>query len=223
MNKINSNVRAVIFDFDDTLVDTTAFFLAQLKHAMTKSSIEYTSDFEESALTVWRKNPPFEDIFTILFKERADELLSVYREDAKDTPYNAREEMFEFVKNLKKSETLLYILSNRTNLLEYRLDQAGYDSKDFKIFETPKESKKPKPGAYTETLQEIEELGINAEEILIIGNHPDDYSALPLEYKQQFIAVPRDEQQIALFKDIPEYKGQLIEKEATIAERIKLS
>ena len=69
-------------------------------------------------------------------------------------------------------------------MLAERLVQAGFDSNDFKIYEAVE--KKPSQLAYSEVLKDIQEQGIELEEVKIYGNHSDDFEALPTELRDNF-------------------------------------
>lgn len=193
--------KAVIFDFDDTLVDTEAFFLSHLTKTLIKTyGEEYDKTFIDSAKEAWAQNLSFEDIFKTIFKEDGEKVLETYREDALETKYTPRTGMLEYVNQLKNENTLLYILSNRTRLLDVRLDQAGFNSKDFQIYEAV--DKKPSPLAYAQVLEDIEEKEIEQDEVLIYGNHIDDYRALPKEWEHNFIALPINQDMCDRFKGL---------------------
>jgi phosphoglycolate phosphatase-like HAD superfamily hydrolase len=181
-------IRAVIFDFDDTLVNTTAFFFEHLQKTLTKLyGKEYDQKLIEKAKTLWKKNLDFEDIFKQTFSDDWEKVLSTYREDAMETKYTPKDGMVEYVAKLRADGIRLFILSNRTNMLEERLEQAGFNPKDFNIYQAVE--KKPSQLAYSEVLAKLEKGKILIEKVLIYGNHEDDFEALPNKWKDQFIYV----------------------------------
>ncbi len=204
------NLKAVIFDFDDTLVDTEAFFLRHLIKTLTETyGPDYDKNLIESAKEAWAKNLGFEDIFQATFGQEWEKILENYRADALETKYTPRAEMLEYVTQLKNEGVKLYILSNRTRMLDVRLIQAGFDPNDFQIYEAV--NKKPNPLAYSEVLKDIEDQNIEKEEVLIYGNHIDDYNALPDEWKHSFRALPKSQDMFDEFRKL--YEEEKVEKE----------
>ena len=202
-------LRAVIFDFDDTLVNTQGFFCHQLhKTLLWMYGDDYDRKFMQTAKALYIENNPFIEIFSQTFGEDSEIILKSYREASLDEEYQARAGMLDFVKKLRDRNVILLILSNRTRLINHRLKQAGYDPDQFMIY--PAENKKPHPLAYAEVITDLVNLGISAEETLIIGNHPDDYHALPDYYKTNstFIALPTSDQSKEAFLQITGETGQ---------------
>ena len=187
---MEENIKAVIFDFDDTPVDPSTFFARHIQQ-----KIEHLfppnkqKDLIEKALQLRDSNIGFEDIFLKAFEEKGPLVLEKYREDAMDTPYTPRDGMAQLVEMLLEKGTKLYILSNRTNKLAQRLEQAGFTKEDFEIYEAVE--KKPNQLAYSEVFEDLKKQGIEKEEVVIYGNHISDYLALPDKWRDRFIATPR--------------------------------
>lgn len=204
-------LKAILFDFDDTLVDTLGFF----RHHLHKTLIEifgpdYDNKYMVTAEELYNNNLPFDEIFFQTFGEDTEKFLQRYREISLNRKYQARAGMLNFVKALADQSVFLMILSNRTRLIKYRLTQAGYDPNQFRIFHA--EKKKPHPLAYVEVIDNLKYLGISAKETIIIGNHPDDYDALPDDYKTEsiFIALPTNDQTKEAFLKMAENNHQSI-------------
>ncbi len=215
----NSRIKAAIFDFDDTLVDTQGFFFHHLHMTLVSMyGIDYHSAWMATAKKCYYENLPFEAIFNETFGESSVDIISKYRQVTADAIIEARRGMLAFVKDLAGQDLRLSILSNRTRMLTHRLKQAGYELDWFEIYQAKKW--KPHFSAYDEVLQDLENEGIAAAEILIIGNHPDDYSALPEKYKMAstFIAFPIDEKAKHAFLTIIEKENQNIEIYEDITE-----
>lgn len=189
----NPIMKAAIFDFDDTLVDTEDFFFNQLHNTLEKVyGKDYDRKYLEKAKAFYHNNDPFEKIFEETFGENHIEIINKYREKAQYAAYKARPGMLAYVKTLADQNIKLFILSNRTIMIKHRLIQAGYDPGMFIIYEA--EKKKPHHLAYYKVIKLLKNEGITEETTIFIGNHPDDYNALPDNYKNKstFIAVPKN-------------------------------
>ncbi|KUK77357.1 MAG: hypothetical protein XD93_0385 [candidate division WS6 bacterium 34_10] len=206
-------IKAVVFDFDDTLVDTKGFVIEHMVRTMKEVDGEMDEERIEMLKDVLYENLHFEEIFQRLFSENWELYLSKYRETAPKTSYKPMSGMLEFINELKEKGVKLYILSNRTRMLEDRMAQAGYVPTDFKIYSALDGHRKPDQLAYTPVLEEIERDKIERSEVLVIGNHPDDYLALPDEWKERFRAIPDSEIQRERFVGLTELSENEIYKE----------
>ena len=195
-------IKAVVFDFDDTLVKTTDFVnkhLIRVIERYPKKQQLKTDErkiWEEKIRKLTDKNIGFTEIFDTLFdKEEAENFLADYRKDAQEYNYEPIEGALEFVEDFKKRNAKLYILSNRTNILPFRATQAGFNPYDFEIYSAPEGHSKPDPISYSPILEQIENEGLKNEEVLFIGNHIDDYKGLPDEWRKRFRAIPDNKDQ----------------------------
>ncbi len=179
-------IKGVITDFDNTIVETKIFVVNHIRNTCQKLHIELPSP--ERILKILKTNPRFEDIFSQLFTEKATEVLAAYRETAMDTPYTSLEGAFGFIRKIREGKGEIIIVSNRTNKLAERLIQAGFNQQDFLAIVQPK-NLKPDQKAYDEALQLLKERGVNPENVLIIGDSPDDFLACPDKLKGQFYGL----------------------------------
>ena len=180
-------VTGIITDFDNTLVQTQKFVKDHLYHTCTRLKISAPKN--SVIYAVLKKNLPFEEIFSKLFgKDLGEKVLAAYREDAMNTPYTATSGAHELISTAKQKEIPVIIVSNRTNMLAERLQQAGFNPKDFVNFIAPA-IKKPNIGAYTEALAELATHKAQPKTTLIIGDSLDDFLALPENLKDNFLAV----------------------------------
>lgn len=199
---MNNDIKAVIFDFDDTLVDTEGFFVEHLTKTVQRiDNLDYNVDsLLDDIERTWQKNLGFEDIFKDIFKDNWELVLEKYREDALNTEYKPKLGMHEYVDALKEQGIQLYILSNRTRMLDLRLEQAGFNPEDFQAYAAVE--RKPSQLAYSEVIKDIQDNNIEIDEVLIFGNHPDDYNGLPDEWKSRFIALPNNEKNHKVFLEL---------------------
>jgi FMN phosphatase YigB (HAD superfamily) len=213
-------IKAVVFDFDDTLVDTKGFVIEHMARTIEEVDGEVDEMQIEMLKDVLYENLHFEEIFQRLFSENWELYLSKYRETAPMTSYKPMPGMLELVEELKEKDVKLYILSNRTRMLEDRMAQAGFVPSDFKIYSALEGHRKPDQLAYTPVLEELDRDKIEKNEVLVIGNHPDDYLALPDEWKERFRAIPDSEIQRERFVGLTELPEEEIYKEVS---HIKIS
>lgn len=170
--------KAAIVDFDNTLVLTEKFILEHIRRTCVSIGIAIPSD--ESIRAIIKANPPFEKIFDTLFAEKGVDVLVEYRKTAKNFHFEPSEGGKEFIKNAFESGVKIIIVTNRLNLLEERLVQAGYDLTWFEAKLTPPLGiKKPDKNSYNEAFERLYLLGINPEQCVVMGDHPDDFIACP--------------------------------------------
>jgi len=178
--------KGLITDFDNTLVKTRNFILRHLLHTCARLNIKAPS--EENIVGILKRNPPFEEIFTSLFREEGQSVLAAYREDAMETPYEAIDGALELVDTLQQRDTTIVIVSNRTNKLAERLEQAKFNPNHFSAIIQPAEPK-PSQNAYKEALEFLAEKGVARSNVYVLGDSIDDYQACPEDIRANFYAV----------------------------------
>lgn len=169
------NIRAVIWDFDNTLVNQRDAFERTLRSACKNIDVVYSQEQVEEAQ---KTNLVFEGLFKRLFPElgEADRVLNEYRRIACQTEYQACAYGPETAALLQRRHVTQLVLTNRANLIEVRLKQAGYALEAFERIISPAE-KKPKPESYDEVLHLLADKGIAKETVISLGDHTDDYYA----------------------------------------------
>ena len=118
-----------------------------------------------------------------MFGEKAEMILAAYRENAMETPYRETLGGNEFVQTLSGQGVPMVIVSNRVNKLEDRLVQAGYNPKSF-LSIIKAEPAKPDQHAYDSAIALL-----FGKQVMIMGDHMDDYLACPDDLRSNFIAV----------------------------------
>ncbi|MFH1333260.1 MAG: HAD-IA family hydrolase [archaeon] len=179
IHKMNSKIKAIVYDFDNTLVATNEYVLQHLIETSNRVlGAEQTQTLARTSYVkeIQSKNLPFEEIFTTIFgEETGSKVLAEYRATAKDKPFFATNGGISLVNHFKTKGVYQGILTNRTNMLPERLAQAEYPALDFLLTPSSKEHRKPSPRAFDAVLEELAQKGISKEEVLSIGDHTDDY------------------------------------------------
>jgi HAD superfamily hydrolase (TIGR01549 family) len=218
-------IKAIIFDFDGTLVKTKDFVKRHILQIITTQrevAKDEESNLENKLDEILNRNTPFGKIFEEIFSEEWEEYLEKYRATAMETKYKPREDMIGFVEELKEKGIKFYILSNRSNKLKERLEQAGYNEADFEIYSAPDGHRKPDKESYQEVLRAVEKDDFRIKEVLVLGDHIHDYLGLPDEWKDRFRALPDNELQKDAFEGLVEFpKKYICENVAQLRDSIK--
>ncbi|HAT04074.1 MAG TPA: hypothetical protein DCS29_04915 [Candidatus Magasanikbacteria bacterium] len=182
-NHILKDIKAIIFDVDNTLIATDLFVRENIAKTVDRLKGIVTPPSEAEVRLIQAKNPPFEDIFKELFKDELngrqtwEVVLENYRTHAAEISYTATQGALEAIFWCKQQGFVIGLVTNRTKMLPERLAQAGFSTADFAFICTPPtpELTKPHPRAFEVALQELAEVGIRAEQTIMVGDHPDDY------------------------------------------------
>ena len=170
--------KAVIFDFDDTLVESRAQKWAQHKHVAKKFyNIDLT---DETLLKHWGKSL---DVLISEVYEHSDTLENMYRAVTStryDFPKKAYTESVSVIKNLLNRNIKVGVLSSVTKkyLLE-DLVSFGFPVDEFFVVQSATETSvhKPNPEVFTPLLEKLNEAGIKKEEIIYVGDSLLDLQA----------------------------------------------
>ncbi len=179
-------IKAVIFDVDNTLLATDDFVVKNIEKTvdrLNQGGFSVPQHEKDVVYKVQAKNLAFEDIFKELFPGRDNEMelwevvLENYREYAKNEKYSATAGALNAVKTLKDLGIVVGLVTNRVKMLPERLEQAGFDTTDFAFMCIPPspEYKKPHPRAFEEAIVQLRAMGIEPEQTVMFGDHPDDY------------------------------------------------
>jgi FMN phosphatase YigB (HAD superfamily) len=173
---MDNEIRMVVYDVDNTLVQTNGFIESTLRRVLPEFGLVLPRDRMYDTL---KRNLAFEKIFDELFGTQGPEILVAYRKIASDLPYSSTEGAISFVEALYARGVSQVILTNRLNLLDKRLSQAGFDPGIFvaKIAPTETGIKKPDPRVYEQINTLAEKERIPKSKIVSIGDHVDDYLA----------------------------------------------
>jgi len=181
--------KAVIFDFDDTLVKSRLAKWAQHKHVAKKF---YNIDVkEEDLLKHWGK--PFNILVGELYKH-SDTLENMYKAvlSTKDHfPKKVYKESVNVIKQLLNKNIKVGVVSATTKeFLIEDLTKFGFPIGDFSIIQGADETliHKPLPGVFLPMLSKLEKEGIRKNDIVYVGDSLDDLRA-STEAGIDFIAV----------------------------------
>ncbi len=192
-------IKAVIFDVDNTLLATDKFVLDGIKKTIKRLNDAGTMvalPTDETIFTVQAKNLPFEDIFKELFVGEAngralwEVVLENYRAHAPSEKYEATSGAVEAVQKLLGAGLVVGLVTNRVKMLVERLEQAGFDPKVFAFMCIPPapEFAKPHPRSLDEAINHLAAKSIHAEQTVIFGDHSDDYFSA-FYRRRNFVAV----------------------------------
>jgi adenylosuccinate synthase len=226
-----SEIKAIIYDMDNTLVDTNGFVLDHLRRTAMKVCQEtpFMIPTDEEIKFVQKRNLAFEDIFVSLFPDpggylRDEPLSSViltrYREDAQEIPYVSTLGGIEIVNEMSFLGIVQGIVTNRVKMARHRLDQAGYGEFAFIVQPEEKEHRKPSPLCLNPALDYLQEKGISTKEIISVGDHPDDYLAAQ-GAGVKFIAVLTGESRKEDFVELGLDESMVVNNLGELKEKIK--
>lgn len=186
---LKQNYKAIIYDLDDTLIASHQFVLDLLRKTAQEvnQEIYFPLPSEAEIIRALKKNVSFEEIFNLLFpnpasysreKSLADLILARYREKAQNKSFWSTEGSIDLTSFFRQQGLVQGIITNRERMTWERLRQAGYGD-DFSFLFTPQaqEERKPHPHSFLNALTFLAEKGIQKEEVLSVGDHPDDYLA----------------------------------------------
>lgn len=170
-------VDAIIYDFDNTLVQSEDFFRTRFWKILRKLGLcGLTTEAQLEALHA--DNGPFEDKFTKLVGKHASEVFAAYTEGAEEDLYLPVGGGPEVYCSFQEQGIYQGVLTNRSRLVDHRAQQAGYPAFSFVFTPPSKELRKPNPASYDPVLQHLlQERGFVLENILSVGDHIDDYLA----------------------------------------------
>jgi adenylosuccinate synthase len=186
--EVINKVKAVIYDMDNTLVDTDGFVMNHLRRTAqaVNQDVYFPVPNDEEIRRVQKMNLPFEEIFMELFPDPENYLseeplwqiiLAKYRETAKDIPYLETFNGTSLVEELSGEGIFQGIVTNRVLMAHHRLDQAGYPEFEFICQPESKEERKPSPLSLEPALRTLFAKDIQKSEMVYVGDHPDDYLA----------------------------------------------
>ncbi len=170
-------IKAILFDFDDTLIRTLETKIHALKHVGKKY---YNMDIhDEDVKKHWGK--PFEVFMDALYKnvEELEKIIEKYTTERVNFPTPAYEGTIEALKKLSNKYLLGIITSHSKRYIKKDLEYAGIPANIFFTIQTEEESPchKPDPKVFDLVVEKLMKKGVKKPEILYIGDSLLDYYA----------------------------------------------
>jgi phosphoglycolate phosphatase len=170
-------IKAIIFDFDDTLVQTKTIRYKAIKHAGKKFYDIEISNADIDAQ--WGK--PFEDFLYQVFKRVADypTLFKNYKSILDAYPNEAYPNTERVLEALSKEYELGVISSSHKELILSGMKNVGFKPEMFRFIQSADETAvhKPNPEVFAPSVNAFSTDGINKTEILYVGDTLDDFNS----------------------------------------------
>ncbi|MFH1790050.1 MAG: lyase family protein [bacterium] len=179
---LTKDVKAVLFDLDNTLLASNEFVLRNINNAINRLKSE-NSDIpqpkDDQIIRVLANNLLFEGIFQNLFQDKWELVIANYREFAPYENYGATDGAVHAISKLSELGIVIVAMTNRIKMIENRLKQAGFDPNEFFCICTPPSSEfaKPHPRSLDDALSKLASISIYPNQIISFGDHTDDYYA----------------------------------------------
>lgn len=169
------SVKVVIFDCDNTLINTNKFVRKCIK--LTCSALDH--QYEKTlVIEKQNKNLPFQNLIFEIFQGKGELAFTTYRSiaDRPDLSYTECSGAGDVVSFFREKNITQMILTNRANKISQRLREAKIDDATFKKIITPQETK-PSVQAYDEVKLILDEDQLDKSSVISIGDHLHDYES----------------------------------------------
>jgi len=171
------NIKAIIFDIDDTLVQTIQCKWLALKATAKKY---YNLKITDTQLKkFW--GTPFQAMLTGVFSNVDDfEIIKKrYIEISRNFPMRPHRGAVAAIKSLKKHYLIAALTSSSRSVILKDLEDSKYNLKDFYFIQTSEDTPYHKPDSevFIPTLVKLKKLKINPENIIYVGDAIRDYEA----------------------------------------------
>lgn len=170
-------IKAIIFDLDDTLIQTSKAKFGAIKHAgKTFYNLEISDQEIKSHL-----GKPFEQFMKDLFKgiDETEQIISNYYSIRSDFPTPSYPGTHETLLNLKNKFLLGIVTAATRHMAIEDLGIAKLDHLIFDYIQTSEETThhKPDPKVFLPIVTKFQERGISKNELLYVGDSLSDYYA----------------------------------------------
>lgn len=168
-------INTVLFDLDGTLVNTNDLILASFKHTLKNYTPELAETFDLTPYIGY----PLIDIFKIIDKERANDMLQMYRKhnaENHDLLIKEYDGVYEAVKALKERGVRLGIVTNKIHDMAVRGLKVTRLHQFFDVVIGFDDVHHSKPHAEP-IMKALENLNSTPESALMVGDSPFDVQA----------------------------------------------
>lgn len=170
-------LKAVIFDFDDTLIHTYENGITNMRIVADNLGLPLPSEsiLREHWGSSWEQlnHELWPEVNPDAISEKYSSLASSLK------PFPPVNGVHEILDILSKKFVLGMVTGRDKRLFEQRLVGAGIDFSKFSFLLTQDDIQKPKsdPGYFAPVMKELEKLGITKDEILFVGDSVHDFEA----------------------------------------------
>ena len=216
-------IKAIIFDLDDTLIQTSRAKYSAIKHA---GKTFYDLEINDHEIkSHWGK--PFELFMKDLFGgiDETEKIISNYYSIRNDFPTPSYPGTHETLVNLKNKFLLGIVTAATRHMAIEDLGIAKLDHKIFDYIQTSEDTDfhKPDPKVFSPIVAKFQDIGIANNELLYVGDSLNDYHAAA-GAQIRFVALADrttpssdfDKNNIKSVKEIQELAKLIIDENATI-------
>ncbi len=216
-------IKAIIFDLDDTLIQTSKAKYSAIKHA---AKTFYDLEINDQEIkSHWGK--PFELFMKDLFGgiDETEKIISNYYSIRNDFPTPSYPGTHEALAKLKNSFQLGIVTAATRHMTIEDLGIAKLDHTIFDYIQTSEDtnSHKPDPKVFLPIVAKFQDRGIANTELLYVGDSLNDYyAASGAQIKFVGIAdrtTPRDDfhiNKVKVIKEIEELESFVLDEDVTI-------
>lgn len=196
------SLKALILDYDDTLVRTREIRYSTLKRV---ASRHYGFEMTDSDIDkAWGK--PGEEFMRILYGAHTDNLAGlweVYHEECKLDPNEAHPGALEFVQSFAARMPVGILTSSSGRRVVPEMAQIGFASQLFFRVQTADDTSvhKPNPAVFDPAVSFLRERGITADEIVYVGDSRQDHTAA-VGAGLRFVGMSHNEESRDLFQSL---------------------
>ncbi len=172
-----SNIRAIIFDFDDTLVKTRESKWDALKST---GKTFYDLELTDNEIKEHWGKPYLEMLYGVMQKSDTPEnIRKNYESITNDYPMQAAPYVLETINNLLKYYKIGVLTASGRKLTVSDLNKLNFPTNKFFYIQTAEDTDvhKPNPLVFLPILKKLDLLGIKKEHVLYIGDSIKDYHA----------------------------------------------
>ena len=170
-------IKAIIFDYDETLVQTLASRIrAYIELAKEKYNFVLTEEKIRKAFGL-----PYEDFIKELFGDvdSVETIIKNYEKVTPKFPNSAYSGSVEVINELLKKYPVGILSGSRRNMLLSDMEKLGYPIDKLFYIQTGEDTQihKPDPKVFEPILKVTEKMGIKPSEIVYVGDDIKDYDA----------------------------------------------